>query len=182
MRPHIMAPTEDRALLPRTPSARSLVFRETATIHAGVDRVWRILVDLTRYAEWNPWLVRAEGALEPGGVVWANVVMGKRRMRAKHVVLVVEHESRLVWRDAGWSSALVYGQRARTLTPQPDGTVVLNQELMVEGPLKNVAARGFGAAMRDGLAAETLALKRQAEAAPRTAASRAIQGGIDPLL
>src|SRR5687768_16113942 len=119
------------SLAPRVPTSRSLVFREEAVIAASAERIWDVLADLPRYAEWNPWLTAAEseGPLAVGGVVWANVVLGRRTMRAKHVVLVLERGARLVWRDAGWNAAFVYGQRSRTLVPRADGTVTLQQEL-----------------------------------------------------
>lgn len=148
----------------RVPSGSSLIFREEAVIAAPADLIWDTLVDLPRYAEWNPWLLHAEGDLSPGGAVWANVVLGKRRMRAKHLVLTVQRGERLCWRDAGWNAAFVYGQRCRTLHPRPDGTVLFRQELLLDGLLRGVAARATGPALRAGLAAETAALKARVEA------------------
>ncbi len=154
-------------LAERAPSASSTVFREEAVIAAPAERVWDTLVDLPRYAEWNPWLVHAEGDLSPGGVVWAEVILGKRRMRAEHLVLTVRRGERLCWRDAGWNAAFVYGQRCRTLVPKPDGTVLFRQELLLDGPLRGLAAAATGSALRAGLAAETAALKARVEAEAR---------------
>jgi uncharacterized protein YndB with AHSA1/START domain len=151
------------ALSPRAPSARSLVMRAEAEIAASADDVWRVLVDLPAYAAWNPWLVSAEGDVAPGGVVWASVVLGEKTMRAKHRVLVVEPGLRLCWRDAGWNALVVYGQRSRTIEPCARG-VRLQQELLIDGPLRGLAMRLYGDALRDGLSAETQALKRRLEA------------------
>ncbi len=150
----------------RLPSAGSIVFRAEALIHGDAPRVWPALVDLPAYAAWNPWLVHAQGHVEPGGVVWAEVVLGAKRMRAKHVVLLVEPHACLCWRDAGWTTLFVYGQRKRTLESLADGTVRLRQELLLDGPLRGVAERKYGAALRAGLAAETAALKQLVEAGP----------------
>jgi uncharacterized protein YndB with AHSA1/START domain len=147
---------------PRTPSPKSVVFRERALIAAEPERIWRLLVDLPRYADWNPWLVRAEGEVAPGGVVWADVVLRGRRVRAKHVVLTVEPGARLAWRDAGWNSLFVYGQRTRTLSAG-EGGVVFEQELLIDGALAGLVRRRYGETLQAGLALETAALKRRAE-------------------
>jgi uncharacterized protein YndB with AHSA1/START domain len=151
-------------LAERAASPSSVIFRQEVAIAAPAARIWDILVDLPRYAEWNPWLRRAEGDLVPGGVVWADVLLGDRQMRAKHVVLTVEPGVRLCWRDAGWNAAFVYGQRCRTLRPLPDGTVLFRQEILLDGALSGIAERATGSALRTGLGAETAALKARAEA------------------
>jgi uncharacterized protein YndB with AHSA1/START domain len=158
---HEQKPPRARAveLAERVPMGSSLVFRAEAVIAAPAERVWDMLVDLPRYAEWNPWNVHVEGDLSPGGLVWCEVVLGKRRMRVKHTVLTVRPNERLCWRDASWYAAVVYGQRCRTLLPKPEGTVLFTQELLLDEPLRALAAATFGAAMRAGLATETAAFK-----------------------
>jgi hypothetical protein len=151
-----------RALLPREPSSRSVVFRAEGTIDRDAQHVWDVLIDLPRYVAWNPWLVHAEGEIRPGGVVWADVRLGDKQIRAKHVVLVVDAPAHLCWRDSGPSTLLCYGQRSRRITrvPAPEGRGVrLRQELLLEGPLRGFVARKYGAALESGLRAETEALK-----------------------
>jgi hypothetical protein len=41
--------------------------RTFVDIDATPERVWRVLTDLPAYAEWNPFVTRAEGALVVGG-------------------------------------------------------------------------------------------------------------------
>jgi uncharacterized protein YndB with AHSA1/START domain len=148
---------------PRTPSGRSVVFRAQAVIQARAEQVWHALVDLPGYPAWNPWLVRAEGEVRVGGVVWAQVRLGAKQLRAKHRVLVAERPVRLCWRDAGLSTIFVYGQRLRVLTEEADGRVRLEQELLLEGPLQGLVVRMYGESLRAGLEAETQALKRFVE-------------------
>jgi uncharacterized protein YndB with AHSA1/START domain len=150
-------------LTPREPSAHSVVLREQAVIAADPARIWHLLIDLDGYSTWNPWVIRAEGQAEPGNEIRVEVVMGKHTMRAQHVVLTVEPEARFCWRDAGWNSWFVYGQRCRWLEPQADGTVLFKQELLLDGPFSGAASLVMGKAMRDGMAAETAALKQHAE-------------------
>ncbi|MCY1059170.1 SRPBCC domain-containing protein [Nannocystis sp. SCPEA4] len=161
-----LLPACARDLVPRTPSARSIVLREEVVIAATPQRVWAVLVDLPSYSRWNPWLNQVEGKAETGATVWADVMLGEDWRRAEHVVLAVEPYTRFCWRDAGWTTAFVYGQRCRWLVLQPDGTVLFRQELLLEGSSKKTALRRYGPALRAGMAAETAALRRRAESGP----------------
>lgn len=147
----------------REPSAHSVVYRQEAVIAADPGAIWRLLVDLNGYAAWNPWVVRAEGDAVPGAEVDVDVMLGSYRMAATHVVLAVDPQTRFCWRDAGWNAWFVYGQRCRWLEPRADGTVLLRQELLLDGVLSPVADHTIGKAMRNGMAAETAALKARAE-------------------
>jgi hypothetical protein len=157
---------DDSAGPPRTPGPLSIVYHDEAVIAASVDRIWDILTDLPRYSEWNPWVVDAEGKVEHGEIVWVDVILNNNKMRAKHVVLTVNPKTDFCWRDAGWNSAFVYGQRCRTLTPQADGTVLFQVDLLLDGLFSKVADLTEGPSMRSGMANETLALKQRAEAQP----------------
>lgn len=153
-------------LTPRVPSSHSVVYREQAVIAADSARIWGLLIDLPGYRFWNPWVVRAEGDAVPGATVEVDVVLGNHVMPATHTVLVVQPTTRFCWRDSGWNAWFVYGQRCRTLERQGDGTVVFTNELILDGILSPIADLAIGRAMRDGMAAETAALKRYAEQAP----------------
>ncbi|TWP50498.1 SRPBCC domain-containing protein [Lentzea tibetensis] len=159
-----MAPASaDPNLEPREPSSRSLVYRVETSIAAEPARIWQLLVDLPGYESWNPWVVQAQGRAEPGAEVRVKVVLGKHTMAAQHVVLKVDAEKRFCWKDAGWNAWFVYGQRCRTLTAQGDGTVLVKNELLLDGLLSGAAGLAMGQAMRNGMAAENAALKQHAE-------------------
>jgi uncharacterized protein YndB with AHSA1/START domain len=159
----LLAASVPGGLTPREPSARSVVFREEAVIAADPARVWGLLVNLDGYRSWNPWVVAADGAAEPGADVTVDVMLGGHRMHARHTVLTVRPEAEFCWKDAGWNSWFVYGQRCRWLEQRPDGTVLFRQELLLDGPLSGMASLTMGKALRDGMAAETAALKAHAE-------------------
>lgn len=142
------------------------MLRSETVIAAEPGRVWSILVDLPRYPAWNPWLVQAEGKLEPGGAVSAEVILGSSRMHAEHVVLTVAPMHELCWRDAGWTTAFTYGQRCRWLVRLPTGELLFRQELLLDGAFANLALDLYESALRAGMLAETRALKRRAEQLP----------------
>ncbi|GGU23734.1 SRPBCC domain-containing protein [Lentzea flava] len=148
---------------PRAPGEHSVVYRVDTVISASQERVYGLITDFPGYASWNPWVVRAAGGTSPGDEVKVDVVLGSITMAAKHTVLNGVPGQRFCWKDAGWNAWFVYGQRCRTLTTQPDGTVLLSNELLIDGILSGGTDHFMGKAMRDGMQAENAALKRIAE-------------------
>lgn len=148
---------------PREPGAHSVVYTTETVIAADSADVWRLLVDLPGYQRWNPWVIQASGGAEPGADVRVKVILGAHTMDAQHTVLNGVPGRKFCWRDAGWNSWFVYGQRCRTITPHPDGTVVLKNELLLDGVLSGGADHVMGRAMKAGMEAENAALKQAVE-------------------
>ncbi|WP_394618034.1 SRPBCC domain-containing protein [Lentzea sp. JNUCC 0626] len=149
---------------PREPGVHSVVYRAETVISAPQQRVYDLITNFDGYARWNPWVVKASGGTAPGDEVRVDVLLGPVRMAAKHTVLNGVPGQRFCWKDAGWNALFVYGQRCRTLTTQPDGTVLVTNELLVDGVLSGGTDLFIGKAMKDGMQAENAALKRTAEA------------------
>lgn len=132
-------------------------------IAAPASVVYDVIADVARYAEWNPWLVRAEGEARVGASVEADVVLGDATVHAGHRVLVTAPAERFAWCDTGWFTPLVRGRRFRSLF-DAGGETLLVTRLVVAGPFAPLAWGLYGAGMERGLAAESLALKARAEA------------------
>ena len=143
------AGTPDDDLTPREPGPHSVVYRQQAVIAADQGRVWQLLVDLPGYASWNPWVVRAEGSSTPGSRSRSTSSSGPMCWPPSTPVLVVEPQTRFCWRDAGWNAIFVYGQRCRTLQRQPDGTILVRNELLLDGIFSPAADLTVGKAMRE---------------------------------
>ena len=158
-----LATAEQAVDAPRTPSSCAEFFRDEVEIAASAERVFDILADLPSYPEWNPWVVRAEGDLTPGGAVNVDVVLNGRVQKADHYVLTVEPYREICWRDAGWNSYLVYAQRCRTTEPLANGHVKLKNELFLDGPLAWLGKLTNGTALQSGIQAEDAAVKQRAE-------------------
>ena len=148
---------------PREPGEHSVLYRVETTVAASPERIYGLLTDFSAYARWNPWVVKAAGGTSPGDEVRVDVFLGATKMAAKHTVLNGVPGTKFCWKDSGWNSWFVYGQRCRTLTTQPDGTVLVRNELLLDGVLSGGADHMMGKAMRDGMQAENAALKREAE-------------------
>src|SRR5262245_21894374 len=70
---------------PHERSRCAIAYEDDAIIRGSVDRIWDTLVDLPRYSEWNPWVVSAEGKIEPGAGVTVQVVLNGHTQKAEHV-------------------------------------------------------------------------------------------------
>jgi len=140
------------------------VYREDVVIEADLERVWDLLIDLPRYADWNPWIVYANGDAIPGTKVPVGVVLSGKVLDMKYDIVSVEPQVRFCTKDDAWFTLFVDGSRCRMVELQADGTVHFWQELTVKGPFTWLADLTFAKEMRAGMAAETAALKATAEA------------------
>lgn len=134
------------------------------TIDAPPSDVWRVLVDLDRYPEWNRYATSAVGELRVGGEVVINVPRQKEKrgpVNNRVTELVVDH--RLCWRSLSWYKFLVYGVRCRHLEVQPDGTTVFREVETMHGILAGVIRMAMAPQLLRGLQTECDSLKEEVE-------------------
>jgi hypothetical protein len=136
---------------------------QAVTIEASPEKVWGVLTDLPRYAEWNPWIYEARGGTGVGDLVFVSVRLGSKSVRARHRVLTSKPMAEFRWCDLGAAALFAYGERARFLEPAAGGGVAYRVELRVKGVASSVVKALYGAALAGGLEGETLALKRRCE-------------------
>jgi hypothetical protein len=89
------------------------------TLHAAIeidapaDRVWRVVADFDRYAEWNPFIVRAAGDQRPGGRLELTIrAPGVRPVRFKPRVLELRPGRLIRWKGELWVAGLFDGRHA----------------------------------------------------------------------
>jgi len=136
---------------------------ETVTIDATPAAVFGVIADFDAYARWNPWVVWAKGVAKEGGEVDVKAKLGKRLQAVRHRILVFRPGIEFRWCDLGWFTVLAYGERARFLDPSGDGGTTYRVELSITGPMSGLVARLLGETLRQGLRAETMALKKRVE-------------------
>jgi len=153
-------PQKDRKI-PRPPKVES--WTSQAHIAAPPEVVWKVIVDLEAYAEWNPWLSQAKGSAEVGGSVDAVVHLGEETRKAGHLVFEVEAPRRFCWRDAGFTTNFATGSRCRTLEPDGQGGTHFVVELQVGGAFRKTVRKKYGDKLQAGMDAETSALATRAE-------------------
>jgi hypothetical protein len=101
-------------------------------IAAPPERVWAVLADFRRYAEWNPLNIRADGYARAGARVpmrFVDAGGGKGRIIAQTVtVTVCEPPRRLAW--VGRVPLLFLGRHWFTLEPADGGTMLRHGETL----------------------------------------------------
>lgn len=71
---------------------------QPVVIDAPADTVWKVLTDLERYPEWNPFTVRAESSLEIGSNVDLYIRRGEKLMKQSFVLEVFDPPREIAWR------------------------------------------------------------------------------------
>lgn len=140
---------------------RAVAYETEIAIEAPPEVVYDAIANVAAYAEWNPWLVRAEGSAEVGGSVEAEVRLGAKTMHASHRVLSASPPERFAWCDVGWFTPLARGRRFRTIERTKSGSRLFVR-LAVVGPFARLADALHGKGLREGLDAETRALAAHA--------------------
>lgn len=150
-------------------------FAEAAVeIAAPIDVVWRVMTDLPRYPEWNPFVVAIEprgGALRVGTAIaltvrWA----GRGGARTLEVVDRLDAPARdgevqralMEYRFVGWLPrlALVRGSRQQSLEQAPGGATTYRTSERFTGLLARAVPL---ARVQDGFERHARALKARAE-------------------
>jgi len=99
-------------------------------IDASPERVWNVLSDLPRHADWDPFIRRIEGDLRQGGRL--KVVLrlpDGRGMVLRPKVLTADPGRQLRWLGHLGFPYLFDGEHSWTIEPLGDGKVRLVQQL-----------------------------------------------------
>ena len=121
------------------------VYRTTFAVEAPVERVWEVLTDFDRWAEWNPSVPSIEGEPRVGSTVALTLAMpGRPSAKVKAALTEVVPERRLVW-DGTVGPRLFAGHREFLIEPQPDGTVRFTHVEDVSGLLSHCFVRSWEA-------------------------------------
>jgi hypothetical protein len=109
-------PTDSRASPSRDGPLH--VIETTADIRATPEQVWETLADLERFQEWNPVIVKVEGAAAVGERIdFTMVVPGGGSSRHKPRIIEAETARALVWEGtvgAAWLARAVHEFRLET--------------------------------------------------------------------
>ena len=105
------------------------LIRTEALIPAAPDRVWAVLANFDRYAEWNPLNIKAAGQARLGAKVpmtFLNLAKPGSTLDQTVTVVACEPGRSLAW--SGWVPLLFKGRHHFTLTAEEAGTRVLHGE------------------------------------------------------
>ena len=137
-------------------------------IDATPQQVWDVLTDLAAYPAWNPFIVRAEGTVEPGRRLRLTMQpVGGRAMTLRPRLVEVDVARRLQWRGTLGVPGLMDAEHTFTLEPRGTGTRLIHQETF-RGVLVPLLAGSLDRRTLPAFVAMNEALKSRAEhMAPR---------------
>ena len=122
-------------------------YEATTKISAAADDVWRVLVDVGRYTEWDSGVVDVAGTVAIGNKLKITSAVNPNRAFAAKVTALhppaVDRAGRMVWRG-GIPLGLFTGERTFTVTPGSTGmstTVHVREEF--SGPLLGMIWRSM---------------------------------------
>jgi hypothetical protein len=140
------------------------VYRTTFAVDAPAEKVWEVLIDFDRWAEWNPSIPSIEGEPRVGSTVAMTLAMpGRPSAKVKAKLTQVEPDRRLVWDGNIGMDRLFAGHREFLIEPQPDGTVHFTHVEEVSGLLFPLFRAVMGAAIRRHHEDLNAAVKERAE-------------------
>jgi uncharacterized protein YndB with AHSA1/START domain len=143
----------------------NLSVRAATTISATPERVWQVLTDLHRYRRWHPLLELLDGPpverLAPGITLRLRANQGTPTER-EFEVTVTEVAKPLVLAWEGGDPQVFFGRHRFTLTPDTDGTRLVDEEVF-SGALAEALLAEHRTALEADYQAGAEALKRTVE-------------------
>jgi hypothetical protein len=132
-------------------------------IDASPQIVWRILTDLERYPEWNPFIKKARGKVQVGEKLEVCIAPpGGKEMIFKPVVLAVRENVEFRWLGRVLAPGLLDGEHFFTITGDGDGCRFEQNEVF-RGMLVPLLWRGMARNTLKGFEMMNAALKERAE-------------------
>lgn len=144
-------------------SRKPQVFASTE-IDAPPQRVWGVLTDFERYAEWNPFTVGVRTDFAIGAAVRMDVVLlGGKAQRQVEYITTLEPERRVCWSMKPKFPALLGATRCQLVEPLGDGRTRYTNQDTILGLFAPVVMLIYGRAMQRGFEAVCQALKSRCE-------------------
>lgn len=138
--------------------------RTEIEIDAPVNKVWSILTDFSRHAEWNPFIREISGELRQGAQLQVNLgPPGKRAMKFKPIVQLVEPEKAFRWLGHLFIPGLFDGEHIFELETAGKNATRFIQREKFSGILVGIFRKSLDTDIKNGFIAMNEALKHRAE-------------------
>lgn len=133
-------------------------------IKASPETVWKLLTDISRFPEWNPFIRWLKGELKVGQKLAVFIQpSGARGMEFKPVVLKVETNRELRWLGRLMFPGLFDGEHIFQIEPLGDGRVRFRQREIFSGVLVPLLKKSLDTDTRRGFNEMNQKLKELAE-------------------
>ena len=133
-------------------------------IDAPLDRVWQVLTDAAGYRDWNPYLVKIDGAFEPGTEIIAHARFEDGQERAMPVQVVSVDRPRMRWQGGLPDRTMFKGDHFFELEGLRAGRTRLHHYENFTGALVGDLVKSGSAAIRRNFERMNDALRRRCEA------------------
>lgn len=141
----------------------------TIEIAAPVDIVWDVLTDLSRYADWNPFIVEAAGTAAVGQRLTNRLQPpGGRAMTFRPTVTEVAEGRSFEWLGRLGPPGVFDGRHRFELAATPAGGTLVTHTEHLSGVLVRALRRSLDTRTVAGFNAMNVALKDRAEARATT--------------
>lgn len=131
-------------------------------INSTPGKIYQVLIDLDRYAEWNPFVIRSSGRVAVGETLTNTMLNGTKEMTFKPVVTVVEPNKMFEWLGSGMMG-MFKGRHYFILEDLGDGYTKLIHGEKFSGILRGLIMKMIGEDTLKGFKAMNLALKNRLE-------------------
>lgn len=137
----------------------------SSIIQAPIERVWSILIDLERYPEWSPFVIKVDGTLTLGTMLGLHVAMtpGKKPLLQWEKLSKREEGRELSWGTVMGHPLLLRAERYQRLTRLSDNETRYETSDDFEGALVPLVFALYRAKIQTGFDATAIALKKRAE-------------------
>jgi hypothetical protein len=133
-------------------------------IMAPAERVWNVLIDTDRWAEWNPF-ARMTGRVAAGERIAVTLTPpGKSAMTLKPTIVQLEPGREFRWLGHLGMRGIFDGEHGFRITPEDTGRCRFEHFETFTGILSTPVMWMVGKATREGFEAMNRALKQRAEA------------------
>lgn len=140
------------------------LYSDIVDIQAPREWVWSILVDTTRYGEWNPFTHRVDTTLQVGDSIDLHVRMPIRGDRLQvETVTAVDRPERLAWGMKMGCNLLLKAERTQQLTAIGPNRCRYQTWDAFSGLLTPLVIRLFGTDILNGFNGVAYALQKRAE-------------------
>lgn len=113
-------------------------------IDAPIETVWRVLIDISNYGAWNPFIVRAIGVCLPNELVSIRLyIPGKGFQNYRVCLTTIEVNRHFGWLGHFYFRGLIDGLHRFELTTLPNGQTRVRQYEDFNGLLVPFVWRGF---------------------------------------
>ena len=135
-------------------------FSTSTNIQAAPETIWDILVDGTKWVQWNTTIVKVEGKIALGETVTVYTKIDPERAFSVKVSEMVPHQ-RMVW-TGKMPLGLFKGERTYSLSKQLNGSVEFSMKEIFSGLMAPLIAKSIPD-LQPSFDEFAAALKRKAE-------------------